>query len=129
MWGMLADRFGRRFNALGFVLSALFIIVYLNVPQNPLLLAITGAAYGFCMVSICVWGPYFAELYPEHLRATAASIFNWGRIVSLFGAILAGTIAQRYGLHTIMYIGAGTFFVGALIWWSLPETLQRERSK
>ena len=122
-WGLLADRFGRRFNALGFLMAAVFIVVYINVPQNPLMLASAGFAYGFCLVSICVWGPYFAELYPEHLRATAASIFNWGRVVSLFGALLAGAIAQRYGLHTIMYIGAGTFLFGAFVWWSLPETL------
>ncbi len=123
IWGLLADRFGRRFNALGFLMAAVCVVIYLNVPQNPIMLGIAGFAYGFCLVSTCIWGPYFAELYPEHLRATAASIFNWGRIVSLFGALIAGTIAQRYGLHTIMYIGGGTFLLGAIVWWSLPETL------
>ena len=122
-WGLLADRFGRRFNALGFLLAAFCVAVYLNVPQSPIMLGIAGFAYGFCLVSTCIWGPYFAELYPEHLRATAASIFNWGRIVSLFGALIAGAIAQRYGLHTIMYIGSGTFLLGAIVWRSLPETL------
>lgn len=126
-WGLLADRLGRRFNALGFFLAAVFIVVYLNVPQNPLMLAGAGFAYGFCLVSICIWGPYFAELYPEHLRATAASIFNWGRVVSLFGALLAGAIAHRFGLQTIMYIGGATFLCGALVWWSLPETLGAQR--
>ena len=125
-WGLRADRFGRRFNALGFLLAAVFIVVYINVPQDPLMLAGAGFAYGFCLVSICIWGPYFSELYPEHLRATAASIFNWGRIVSLFGALLAGAIAQRFGLQTIMYIGGATFLFGAIVWWSLPETLGAE---
>ena len=125
-WGLAADRYGRRFNAWGFFLAALFIIVYLNVPQSPWMLAGAGFVYGGSLVSICCWGPFFAELYPEHLRATAASIFNWGRIVSLFGALLAGAIAQQYGLHTIMYIGSITFLVGAIIWWSLPETLGAE---
>ena len=123
IWGLLADRFGRRFNALGFLMAAVCVVIYLNVPQSPIMLGIAGFAYGFCLVSTCIWGPYFAELYPEHLRATAASIFNWGRIVSLFGALVAGTIAQRYGLSTIMYIGGGTFLLGAIVWWSLPETL------
>ena len=122
-WGLAGDRLGRRFNALGFLFAAVFIVVFLNVPQNPLMLGIVGFLYGASLVSICVWGPYFAELYPEHLRATAASIFNWGRIVSLFGALLSGAIAQSYGMHTIMYIGSITFLLGAIIWWSLPETL------
>ena len=126
-WGLAADRYGRRFNALGFFLAAVFIVVYLNVPQSPWMLAGAGFFYGGSLVSICCWGPYFAELYPEHLRATAASIFNWGRIVSLFGALLAGAIAQRFGLHTIMYIGGVTFLIGAFIWWSLPETLGAEK--
>ena len=126
-WGLAADRYGRRFNAWGFFLAAVFIVVYLNVPQSPWMLAGAGFVYGGSLVSICCWGPYFAELYPEHLRATAASIFNWGRIVSLFGALLAGAIAQRFGLHTIMYIGGVTFLIGAFIWWSLPETLGAEK--
>ncbi len=125
-WGLAADRFGQRFNAWGFFLAAIFIVVYMNVPQSPWMLGGVGFVYGASLVSICCWGPYFAELYPEHLRATAASIFNWGRVVSLFGALLAGGIAQRYGLHTLMYIGSLTFLFGAFVWWSLPETLGKE---
>jgi MFS family permease len=124
-WGLLADRLGRRAAATGFALSALFIGLYLNVPPSPLTFGAAGFAYGFCLVCTGIWGPYFAELYPEHLRATAASIFNWGRIVSLFGALLAGAIAERFGLQAIMYVGAMTFAVAALLWWSLPETLHR----
>jgi MFS family permease len=124
-WGLMADRFGRRTNALGFALAALLIAVYLNVPPTPVIYGMAGFAYGFCLVAMGIWGPYFAELYPEHLRATAASIFNWGRIVSLFGALLTGLIAQRFGLQTIMYVGSFTFALASLLWWSLPETLLR----
>ena len=124
-WGLVADRLGRRASAAGFALSAVFIGLYLNVPPSPALYAVAGFCYGFCLVCSGVWGPYFAELYPEHLRATAASIFNWGRIVSLFGALLAGEIAERFGLPAIMYVGAVTFAGAAVLWWSLPETLQR----
>jgi MFS family permease len=124
-WGLVADRFGRRSNALGFALAGLFIAVYLNVPPSPTSYAVAGFAYGFCMVAMGIWGPYFAELYPEHLRATAASIFNWGRVVSLFGALLTGLIAERFGLRAIMYVGAATFVLAAALWWTLPETLAR----
>jgi len=124
-WGIMADRFGRRTNALGFALAAVLIAVYLNVPPTPVLYGAAGFAYGFCLVAMGIWGPYFAELYPEHLRATAASIFNWGRIVSMFGALLTGWIAQQFGLQTIMYVGSATFAVAAALWLSLPETLQR----
>lgn len=124
-WGAVADRMGRRASAAGFALAAVFIVVYINVPGSPLLYALVGFAYGFGLVCSGVWGPYFAELYPEHLRATAASIFNWGRIVSLFGALVAGAIAEAFGLPVIMYVGAVTFALAAVFWWSLPETLPR----
>lgn len=126
-WGLMADRFGRRSNATGFALAALFIAVYLNVPPTPVIYGAAGFAYGFCLVAMGIWGPYFAELYPEHLRATAASIFNWGRIVSLFGALLTGYIAQTFGLQTIMYVGSLTFALAAALWFTLPETLRRAR--
>jgi MFS family permease len=125
VWGAIADRLGRRASAAGFALAAIFIVVYVNVPGSPLLYGLVGFAYGFGLVCTGVWGPYFAELYPEHLRATAASIFNWGRIVSLFGAVLAGAVAEVFGLRAIMYVGAFTFALAALLWWSLPETLPR----
>lgn len=126
-WGLVADRVGRRSGAAGFALAAVFIVTYLNVPPTPVFLAAAGFAYGFCLVASGIWGPYFAELYPEHLRATAASIFNWGRIVSLFGALLAGAIAEKLGLRAIMYVGSVTFALAAALWWSLPETHQPRR--
>ena len=124
-WGAIGDRFGRRADAIGFALAAVLIVVYLQMPPTPVFFATVGFAYGFCLVASGIWGPYFAELYPAHLRAMAASIFNWGRIVSLFGAVLAGAVAQRLGLQAIMYVGALTFAVAAVVWWSLPETLSR----
>ncbi|MDX2142494.1 MAG: MFS transporter [Rhodospirillaceae bacterium] len=123
IWGMIADRMGRRASAAGFMVAAVFIVFYLNVSANAFLYGLTGFAYGFGYVCSGVWGPYFAELYPEHLRATAASIFNWGRIVSLFGALVAGAIAEAFGLQTVMYVGAATFAAAGALWWSLPETL------
>jgi MFS family permease len=128
-WGLIADRFGRRANAAGFALAAVFIVVYLRMDPTHVNFYTVGFAYGFCLVTSGIWGPYFAELYPEHLRAMAASIFGWGRIVSLFGALLSGAVAQRFGLVAIMYVGAATFAVAALLWWSLPETLPRARRR
>ena len=124
-WGVVADRFGRRANALGFLLAAASIVVYLRVPPEPAYFAIVGGAYGVGLVASGIWGPYFAELYPTHLRAMAASIFGWGRAVSLFGAVAAGAVAQHFGLQIIMLIGAGVFALAAMIWWTLPETLNK----
>jgi predicted MFS family arabinose efflux permease len=126
LWGMAADRFGRRGNAAGFILAGLAVAAYLSLPSTPLTFGACGFIFGFCIVAHGIWGPYFAELYPEHLRATAASIIHWGRIVSMFGSVLTGWVAEHYGLYTIMYIGGLTYGCAALLWWSLPETLRRK---
>jgi MFS family permease len=128
-WGMVGDRFGRRMSAVGFLVSAVFVVLYLFLPPSPLMFALTGFAYGFGLVCTGIWGPYFAELYPENLRATAASIFNWGRIVSLFGALLSGAIADWFGLQATMLTASLVFLLATVIWFSLPETLHSNSSE
>lgn len=121
-WGWAGDRFGRRFNALGFIGAALTIVVYLNLGANVVLLGAVGAAYGFMLSSSVVWGPWLTELYPPHLKSTAASIFNWGRIVSFFAPLITGSLASSIGLGATMGLASVTFIVAGLIWLALPET-------
>jgi MFS family permease len=123
LWGLAADWYGRRFNAYAFYAAGALIAIYLVVPALPTLLAVIGFAYGFAFVASGVWGPYFTELYPSHLRATAASIFNWGRAVSLVGALGSGWIAEHVGLQAAMGVGAVVFAGAAALWRTLPETL------
>ena len=72
-----------------------------------------------------IWGPWLAEMYPAHLRSTAASIFNWGRIISLFSPPITAAVATSYGLAAAMALAAVSFTLAALVWRTLPETLQR----
>ncbi len=122
-WGWTGDRIGRRFGALGFFLAALSIIFYQTVPSYRLLLMSIGFIYGFALSASVVWGPWLAELYPPHLRSTAASIFNWGRLVSFFAPLITGTLAGAFGLQAAMLTGSIAFTVAAIIWLRLPETL------
>lgn len=122
-WGWAADRFGRRFNAIGFLIASAAIIVYLLMPGNLLLFRMVGLVYGAALCSSVIWGPWLAELYPPHLRSTAASIFNWGRIISFFAPLITGFLADQYGLTVAMASAAIAFTLAALIWLSQRETL------
>lgn len=124
-WGWLADRFGRRVNAVGFLLGAAAIVAFLTVPDSSILLRGLGLAYGFTLAASVIWGPWMAELYPVHLRSTAASIFNWGRIISFFAPLITAAVANSFGLISGMMLAAASFGVAAIIWLSLPETLNR----
>ena len=125
LWGWVGDRFGRRAAALGFFLAAGLIIVYLYAPITPAVLNVVAFAYGSCLACSVVWGPWLSELYPAHLKSTAASIFNWGRIFSFFAPLLTGQIAEHFGLAVTMTIASVVFSLAAIIWLSLPETLKR----
>jgi MFS family permease len=125
-WGWIGDRFGRRAPAVGFFLAAALILVYLYAPISPGVLNIVAFGYGACLACSVVWGPWLSELYPSHLKSTAASIFNWGRIFSMFAPLLTGQIAEHFGLATTMTLGSIVFSIAAMIWLSLPETLKRK---
>lgn len=123
IWGWAADRFGRRFNAIGFFIAAAAIITYIFAPADPKLLAFVGLLYGGALCSSVIWGPWMAELYPAHLQSTAASIFNWGRVISFFAPLITAQVAQSVSLSAAMLLGAFAFSTAAIIWLKQPETL------
>lgn len=125
-WGGLSDRFGRRSGAVGFFITAAAIVAYLTVAADQRLLLLLGGLYGFALSASVIWGPWLAELYPPHLKSTASSIFNWGRLVSFFSPIITGTIAEHFGLQAGMRVSSVTFAIAACIWLSLPETLVKK---
>ena len=67
-----------------------------------------------------------AELYPDHLRSTAMSIFNWGRLISMTAPLLTGAVAGAAGLTWAMSLSGACFLIAGCLWRSLPETLVRD---
>jgi MFS family permease len=124
-WGWVSDRLGRRAAASGFVAAALIIPVYLFVPMPVGLLELTGFAYGVMLSCSAIWGPWLSELYPPHLRSTAASIFNWGRVISMTAPLITAPLAQAFGLGPVMSLASVSFLAAALLWRMVPETVER----
>ena len=129
VWGWIADRFGRRVGAIGFFLGGAMIVAYLRAPSDLVLLTVLGFAFGFIIASGVVWGPFFAELYPPHLRSTAASIIHWGRIIGFFAPAVTAAVASAVGLTTSMMLAALLYCAAGGIWLMLPETLVRKALK
>lgn len=125
-WGWVGDRYGRRASASGFFLTAALILFFLFVPFGVAGQSVVAFLYGAALGCSVVWGPWLAELYPQHLRSTAASIFNWGRVVSFVAPLITGFVAERFGLTYTMTLASAVFCVAAIIWLRLPETLNRE---
>lgn len=124
-WGMISDRIGRRRAAFGFIAAALIIPIYLFVPMSNTAFIALGFAYGFMLSASAVWGPWLSELYPPHLRSTAASIFNWGRIISMTAPIITAALVPTVGMAAVMLLGCLAFLLAAIIWLRLPETVAK----
>ena len=127
-WGWLADRLGRRSGAAGFIVAAVAVLVYLRAPADVSFIAVCGFVYGLGVSASVVWGPWLTELYPPHLRSTAASLYHWGRIFSFFAPLLTAALVQRHGFGASMHLASVCFVVAAGIWVSLPETVARRRA-
>jgi MFS family permease len=125
IWGFVSDRYGRRAAAWGFVVAAALIPVYLFVDMPVTILEIVGFAYGVVLSCSAIWGPWLSELYPPHLRSTAASIFNWGRVISMMAPLITAPLADSWGRAPVMSMASVAFLAAALIWFSLPETVVR----
>ena len=127
-WGWFSDRYGRRLSAIGFFLGGISVLVYLTALQTPTQLQYGGAVWGFMITASVAWAPWMSELFPAHLRSTAMSIFNWGRLISMTAPLVTGAVADAYGLTSAMLLSAGAFMLGGVVWLMIPETVVR-RSK
>lgn len=126
-WGWFSDRYGRRLSAIGFFIGAASVVLYLTVLESPGALRLGGALWGFMITASVAWAPWMSVLFPAHLRSTAMSIFNWGRIISMTAPLVTGLVADRFGLSAAMLLSAIGFGLGGLVWLLLPETVGRAR--
>lgn len=129
LWGWVSDHFGRRSGAVGFVIAAAVIPVYLFADLPVTLLEATGFVYGVMLSASAIWGPWLSELYPPHLRSTAASIYNWGRIISMTAPLITAPMAEAFGLAPVMSLASVSFILAAIIWFRLPETVDVSRRR
>ena len=128
VWGIIADKWGRKVNALGFFGAGLLVTLFFYAPSDVMigsvnLLAILGLAYNFCLSSSAVWGTYFAELFPAHLRSFGVSLFHVGRVIGMWAPMVLVFIQARTDLETAMWGTPILWILGAFIWLLLPETI------
>ncbi len=129
VWGAIADKFGRKVNAFGFILAGIMASVFFVAPSDVMIgslnmLAILGLIYNFGLSASAVWGGYFSELFPAHLRSFGAALFHGGRIIGMWAPMVLVFIKERSDLATAMWGSPIVWIVAGLLWLSLPETLK-----
>lgn len=129
VWGAIADKYGRKVNAFGFILAGVMASVFFIAPSDVMIgslnmLAILGLIYNFGLSSSAVWGGYFSELFPARLRSYGAALFHGGRIIGMWAPMVLIFIQERTDLQTAMWGSPIVWIVAGLLWLSLPETLK-----
>jgi len=104
IFGFMADRVGRKPLFVAFQIgAAIMALVFPNVTQPNLLLLVAGISGIFLSGMIGGYGALIAESYPTQGRSTAQNVlFNFGRGVGGFGALVIGLLATQYSLATAL---------------------------
>lgn len=129
-FGMLADQIGRRRAMIAsFVTVAAAIAVYIVV-RHPMFLFWWGIVVGFGLCgSGGVLGAYYAELFPERVRAYAGGFcWNMGRVGAVLAPFTIGYIGKVHGLQTGLAVTCVIYILGAAMLLLLPETFKGRRS-
>jgi MFS family permease len=128
-FGMLADRIGRRRAMMAsFVTIAAAVAVYIVV-RHPMFLFWWGIVVGFGLCgSGGVLGAYYAELFPERVRAYAGGFcWNMGRVGAVLAPFTIGYIGKVHGLEIGLAVTCVIYILGAAMLLLLPETFQGRR--
>jgi len=129
LFGMFADRFGRRPVFLTFVLAAAVLVpVYGFAGRYPLVLMALGPLIGFFGHGyFSLFGAMLSEIFPSSIRATAQGIaYNAGKAVSAFAPWTIGAIADHQGIGGALGFTSAFFILGAALIFLLPETRGEE---
>ena len=129
-FGVLSDWIGRRRAMIAaFVTVAVAVAVYIVV-RHPLFLFWWGIVVGFGLCgSGGVLGAYYAELFPERIRAYAGGFcWNMGRVGAVLAPFTIGYIGKVHGLQTGLAVTCVIYILGAAMLLLLPETFKGRRS-
>ncbi|MCE5281123.1 MAG: MFS transporter [Deltaproteobacteria bacterium] len=130
-FGLLADWIGRRRAMIAaFATIAVAVAVYIVV-RHPMFLFWWGIVVGFGLCgSGGVLGAYYAELFPEQVRAYAGGFcWNMGRIGAVLAPYTIGHIGKACGLQTGLAVTSVVYLVGVAVLFLLPETFGRKEKR
>jgi MFS family permease len=125
LFGVMADRWGRRPVFLLFVIGAgVLVPLYGAGNRSEALLAALGPLVGFFGHGyFSVFGALLAELFPSHVRGTAQGFcYNAGRAVSALAPAGIGAIAGRLGIGGALAATSAFFLAAGALVFTLPET-------
>ena len=128
LFGVFADRFGRKTTLISYlILAALSVPVFAAARQPAAILAAATVTAFFGTGFFTGSGILGSELFPTPIRATALGIsYNAARGLSALSPFVIGSLGEHYGLSTAFLTCAAAFALAALSSLLLPETRHLE---
>jgi len=133
--GYLSDLWGRRRAIIAATLVGIAGLVAIHMTSNERYpgdyfawgLFWAYLVWGFGQGAIGQFGPWFSELYPVEMRATAAStIFTTGRLIGSIAPYVVPVLAAAFGsLRDAMMLAVAGSVVSLAFTFFLPETVGR----
>jgi MFS family permease len=124
LFGVLADRFGRKRTVIGYLFLAAGSVPAFAVATRPATILITASVTAFFGTGFFVGsGLLGSELFPTAIRATALGLsYNVARGLSALAPLAIGAVGEHYGLGW-GFAACGIAFAGAALcaFW-IPET-------
>ena len=128
MFGVIADRFGRRRTLVAYLLAAAAAVPLLASARQPALILVSACVAAFFGTGFFTGsGLIGGELFPTSIRATALGVsYNVGRGLSALAPATIGALSERHGLAWAFLAGGVAFGCAGVTALLIPETLGTE---
>jgi len=122
LFGILADRIGRRMALIVCFLGATVLLPLYAATRNPHVLFWLGPVLGLFFAYTGPFGSYFPSMYPTRIRSLGAGFcFNVGRGLAAFAPYVLGELGSSIGLSASIALCAVGFLGAALFMLPMPE--------
>jgi MFS family permease len=124
LFGVAADRFGRRPTFAAYLFAAACAVPLLAAARQPVFILLFASIAAFFGTGFFTGsGIIGSELFPTQVRATALGLsYNIARGLSAFAPLTIGVLSERHGLAWAFGASAIAFAAAALLALLLPET-------
>jgi MFS family permease len=127
LFGVAADRFGRRTTFVVYLCAAACTVPLMAAARQPALILVSACIAAFFGTGFFTGSAIIgSELFPTQVRATALGIsYNTARGLSALAPLTIGALSERNGLSWAFGASAIAFAAAALLGLLLPETRLR----
>jgi MFS family permease len=124
LFGVIADRFGRRLSFVIYLAAAAASVALFAAARQPVAIFLAACVSAFFGTGFFTGSGIIAsEIFPTSIRATALGIsYNLARGLSALAPFTIGVLAERHGLAAAFTVSAVAFALAAFFGLFLPET-------